>query len=92
MKKLLPRRPSGEKKSAVTDFAGLAKAVVERADVLTKSYGATRAYIAVMAAIGLAFLHAIATSRWLVPLLIALYLPDYSLVQRLGALVKTWMT
>jgi len=78
MKKVMPpsRRPL--KKTVLTDFVDLAKTVVEQTEVLTKTYGPTRAYIAVIAAIGLAFLTEIAKSKLvrLAPFLLALYLPE----------------
>jgi len=77
MKQRSSRQPLPVRKTAAVDFVDLAKAVIERVEVLAKTCGPTRAYVAVVASIGLAFLHAIASTRLirLVPFLIALYLP-----------------
>jgi hypothetical protein len=61
MKKRSPHQPRllRRKETAVADFAvlDLARVVIERVEILTKMWGPTRAYIAVMTTIGLAFLH-----------------------------------
>jgi hypothetical protein len=78
MKQRSLRQPWPLRKTAVVDFAviDLAKAVIERVDVLAKTCGPTRAYVAVVASIGLAFVYAIATRlKLLAPFLLALYLP-----------------
>jgi hypothetical protein len=77
MKKHMPPPRGPLKKTVLADFVDLAKTVVEQVEVLTKTCGPTRAYIAVIATIGLAFLTEIASKLVrLAPFMLVLYLPE----------------